>query len=137
MSYQLQIVFLNILFIFIHCNKYNLNHYFIRTTLNNNIKHNSYKYLQNNKSILDVIPRLNAPIPFERKTESKDEQLYIYMLKKLSNEFKYNSIEWMIIAGTLVGSLMHHGSIPWDDDMDIAVSKIDVSSSVLQPTTMI
>ena len=37
----------------------------------------------------------------------------------------YLSIDYLMDGGTLVGSMMHHGRIPWDDDFDVYVRKED------------
>ena len=39
--------------------------------------------------------------------------------------FEKHRIHYSIECGTAIGALRHHGLIPWDDDLDIAVLEED------------
>ncbi|MGM9970426.1 MAG: phosphorylcholine transferase LicD [Anaeroplasma sp.] len=45
------------------------------------------------------------------------------LLKEADRIFKQNNIEYFMIAGTLIGAVRHHDFIPWDDDVDIAMTR--------------
>ena len=41
------------------------------------------------------------------------------ILKVCTDTLTTNNITFFMTAGTLLGSYMHHGMIPWDDDLDL------------------
>ena len=45
------------------------------------------------------------------------------LLKFTTNLFHENNIDYIIIWGTLLGSIRHGGLIPWDTDIDIGIYK--------------
>ena len=45
------------------------------------------------------------------------------MLHFIDDICKKNNIEYYINSGTLLGAVRHGGFIPWDDDLDICISR--------------
>jgi len=48
-------------------------------------------------------------------------------LSFIHETFEKNKIWYIIIAGTLLGAVRHNEIIPWDDDVDIAISHVDAN----------
>lgn len=57
-------------------------------------------------------------------TELRKLQLILLdMLIELDRICKKHNIRYCIIAGTLLGAVRHKGFIPWDDDLDVAMTR--------------
>ena len=45
------------------------------------------------------------------------------ILEIFAKTMEQNNLTYFIYGGTLIGSMRHHGMIPWDDDLDVIVDK--------------
>ena len=49
----------------------------------------------------------------------------IEILQEIDRICKQNHIEYFVSCGTLLGAIRHGGYIPWDDDLDIEMKRLD------------
>lgn len=48
------------------------------------------------------------------------------MLKEISEVLEKNNLRYLVFFGTLLGTIRHKGTIPWDDDIDITMPREDM-----------
>ncbi len=58
-------------------------------------------------------------------TSSEFRGLMVEMLEDIHSFCKENGLSYHLVSGTLLGAIRHHGFIPWDDDLDIAMPRPD------------
>lgn len=54
---------------------------------------------------------------------AEQKQIMLDMLKFVDEICRKNNIEYSLIGGSLIGAIRHNGFIPWDDDLDIILTK--------------
>ena len=61
------------------------------------------------------------------KIESIDDKkkLLVFLLKEFHEVCNDNDLIYNVFGGTLLGTIRHHGMIPWDDDVDITMPRND------------
>lgn len=52
------------------------------------------------------------------------------MLKELVNFLEKNEIKYAIWAGTYLGAVRHKGFIPWDDDVDLIMTRLEYNKLI-------
>ena len=68
--------------------------------------------------------------------EEIQSHLYI-MLKEFDSFCKENDIKYSLSGGSLLGAIRHHDFIPWDDDIDVCMSRSDYDRLVsIFPTVL-
>ena len=58
-------------------------------------------------------------------TLKKLQNTEIEILDVIDNFCKNNNIQYSLAAGTALGAVRHGGFIPWDDDIDVAMSRVE------------
>ena len=56
-------------------------------------------------------------------TPEEQKQIMLDMLEFIDKTCRQNGIKYSLFAGSLIGAIRHQGYIPWDDDIDIVLTK--------------
>ena len=61
----------------------------------------------------------------EHRIYSKQEiqKTILPMIKDIDQFCKKHKIDYYLMSGSALGAMRHRGFIPWDDDLDIAMTK--------------
>ncbi len=66
---------------------------------------------------------INQDIDGTDVTLRKLQLVLLSMLKDVDKICKKHDIHYLLFSGSVLGAIRHHGFIPWDDDLDIAVHR--------------
>lgn len=58
-------------------------------------------------------------------SREESKRIMLDLLKDIALVCDNNNIRYYLAAGTLIGAIRHQGFIPWDDDIDIEISRPD------------
>ncbi|MFT8726706.1 MAG: LicD family protein [Liquorilactobacillus nagelii] len=61
----------------------------------------------------------------DQKNIRKLQQIELNLAKKIISICEENQIKYIMLGGTMLGAIRHHGFIPWDDDIDFGMSRND------------
>lgn len=80
-------------------------------------------YCQEDESLDDARRRFFRRMPRATGALRVLQKANAQLLAEFSALCKLHDVEWFLTAGTLLGSLRHEGSIPWDDDTDVGLER--------------
>ena len=67
----------------------------------------------------------SKPFSLSQDEIKKSQQVLLEILKAVHKICEEHEIHYTLFYGTLIGAVRHKGFIPWDDDVDIAMSRKD------------
>lgn len=67
----------------------------------------------------------------EKIKEEKQREIMLEILDYIHEVCIKNNIEYSLSGGTLLGAIRHKGFIPWDDDIDIMLTRENYERLVL------
>ncbi len=91
---------------------------------------NKVKGITNSKEALRSIDMEDVLIEIDDDTRIRLQNSILFMYKDLKCVCEKYSITPYLVGGSAIGSLRHKGFIPWDDDLDIAMSRSDYNKFV-------
>ncbi|MBA2728352.1 MAG: LicD family protein [Parachlamydiaceae bacterium] len=92
---------------------------YVHLHLNENFK----KSLKLLKETISTTPKSEKDLP---KNDPLTVGLFYDLLMKIDRFLKKHKLPYWATCGTLLGVVRHHGMIPWDDDIDLAMFEEDV-----------
>ncbi|HLR20769.1 MAG TPA: LicD family protein [Tissierellaceae bacterium] len=61
----------------------------------------------------------------DEETLRKVQLIQLEILVEFDRICKINNLQYQLFSGTLIGAIRHKGFIPWDDDIDVAMTRKD------------
>ena len=76
-------------------------------------------------NLSSLVTRFTHPTHDQDIDKSDAHDNIVHLLAHIDASFREANITYMIDGGTLIGSMLHHGRIPWDDDFDVYINAED------------
>lgn len=81
------------------------------------------KNISNRKDILNTIKNKNGYIVIDDMLTKQIQNAMFEMLIDIDKVCLENNIDYFLCGGSCLGAVRHNGFIPWDDDVDIAMTR--------------
>lgn len=62
---------------------------------------------------------------YDEKVLKKLQKIELGILKEFDELCRKNNLDYFLVGGSAIGVVRHKGFIPWDDDIDVAMSRED------------
>jgi lipopolysaccharide cholinephosphotransferase len=70
-------------------------------------------------------PGADTGATVDQQTLRRVQLIELEILRELAQRCEGQSLRWFVIGGTLLGAARHQGFIPWDDDIDVGMPRVD------------
>lgn len=84
---------------------------------------NIIKQLCNSKAMLNSIETKDCLIEVDEKLRIQLQRILLEMFRDVYRVCQDNNIEIVLVGGSALGAERHKGFIPWDDDLDIGMTR--------------
>lgn len=74
-------------------------------------------------NLISLIEEMNLAIKAEDEYLKNAHRINILMMAEVDRVCRKYNIPYYVICGSLIGVVRHHGLIPWDDDVDLAITR--------------
>ena len=74
---------------------------------------------------ISVLEEMFLAIKAEDDYVQKSQKTLMVLLKEFDRVCAKHGLKYYVICGSLIGVVRHKGFIPWDDDLDVAMPRVD------------